>query len=79
MRVTCDDTSTCTALGHAGDVCCAEVDGGTYATDTACVAPGTCGATILCAAGDDELCAAGDAGKTRQPSIQTVIGFTICK
>lgn len=80
LRVTCDDPSTCAALGHAGEECCAEVfDGGTYATDTACVAPGTCSGTVMCAPGDDELCAGGDSGKTCQPSIQTVIGFMICK
>lgn len=79
LVVTCDDSLNCAALGHAGYECCATVpDGGSIATKTTCVVKGTCTGTLMCTPGDDELCNA-DAGQSCLPSIQTIVGWTICK
>ena len=77
LKVTCTDNSNCAAQGHAGEECCGEVaDGGTIAFGTACVKPGTCSGVLMCQPGDDEVCT-GEAGC--KPSIQTIVGWTICK
>ncbi|HEY1955982.1 MAG TPA: hypothetical protein VGH28_10215 [Polyangiaceae bacterium] len=78
LRVTCDDTASCVGLGHPGTICCAEVEGGSIALDTACVAPGTCDGVVMCAPGDDELCA-NDAGAACGESSVTILGYTICR
>jgi len=80
LRVTCDDSTSCAALGHPGMECCAVVpDGGTAATSTACVAKGACGAgVVMCQPGDDEICDV-DAGQSCLPSVATILGWTICK
>jgi len=82
LVVTCDNATTCAALGHPGDVCCANVpDGGAYATKTTCVAAAACtaaGGAILCTPGDDEVCDV-DAGQSCLPSVQTIVGWDLCK
>ena len=79
LRVVCDGPSDCASLGKAGDECCAIVpDGGSRATTTACVAPGACGGAVVCTTGDDESCDL-DAGQTCQPSVATILGYSICK
>jgi hypothetical protein len=78
LLVTCDEAANCTALGHPGDVCCALIpDGGTAATATKCMPAPSCG-VIICEPGDDEACDV-DAGQSCLPSIQTVLGYDICK
>jgi hypothetical protein len=76
LKVTCSDNANCAAQGNVGLECCAEVDGGTVATTTACAKPGTCSGAPMCQPGDDENCT-GDSGC--KPSTQTIIGWTICK
>jgi len=79
LRVTCDESANCTALGHPGEECCAVLpDGGSVAIGTACVAAGTCSTVTLCEPGDDEVCNA-DAGKSCNPSSSTILGWEICK
>jgi len=75
LKATCAETANCTAQGHVGAECCAIIpDGSAIATSTACAS--ACGAAALCQPGDDENCT-GDA--SCQPSIQTVIGWMLCK
>lgn len=79
LMVTCDETANCNALGHTGDVCCAMLpDGGTAATSTSCIPASSCTGAIMCQPGDDEDCNV-DAGESCLPSIQTIIGYDICK
>jgi hypothetical protein len=76
LKVTCADHLNCAAQGHPGEECCAVLpDGGTVATSTTCSAT-SCGARGLCQPGDDEICT-GDA--SCQPSIQTIVGWMLCK
>jgi hypothetical protein len=73
-KVTCADEKNCAAQGHPGEECCAVLpDGGTVAIGTAC-SKNAC--TSLCQPGDDENCIADASCK---PSIQTIIGWMICK
>lgn len=77
--VGCDSVASCAAQGKAGTVCCAN---GYFnpATAVACVAPSACpddAATMLCGPGDDELCAAH--GLACLSSVQTIVGWNICK
>jgi hypothetical protein len=79
LVVTCDDSTNCAALGHPGEACCAEVpDGASMATKTSCVPANACTGMIMCQAGDDEICDV-DAGQSCLPSMQTIVGWTICK
>ena len=79
LVVTCDETTTCDALGHSGDVCCAEVaDGGSVAIRTRCIPRAQCNGNIMCQPGDDEVCDP-DAGQSCQPSISTIVGWDVCK
>ena len=73
-KVTCAESANCTAQGHAGDECCPILpDGGSIATGSACAK--SC-SNSLCQPGDDENCT-GDSGC--KPSIQTIVGWLICK
>ena len=77
LKVTCADDSNCAAQGHAGEECCAFVpEGGTIATSTGCIKASSCSGGDMCQPGDDENCT-GDA--SCKPSIQTIVGWTICK
>ena len=76
VKVTCADSQNCTAQGHPGEECCAILpEGGSIATSTAC-SKTTCGTAGLCQPGDDEICT-GDA--SCKPSIQTIVGWMLCK
>jgi hypothetical protein len=77
VKVTCADNANCTAQGHPGEECCAVVpDGGSVATSTACTKKGACSGADMCQPGDDENCSP-DA--SCQPSVQTILGFDLCK
>lgn len=77
LKVTCADNANCAAQGHIGEECCAVVpDGGSIATSTTCIKASSCGGGDMCQPGDDENCT-GDA--SCQPSIQTIVGWRICK
>ena len=77
LKVTCADNANCAAQGHPGEECCAFIpDGGTIATSTGCIKASSCGGGDMCTPGDDENCT-GDA--SCQPSIQTIVGWMICK
>ena len=77
LKVTCDDNANCAAQGHPGEECCAVLpEGGTIATSTSCMKASSCNGGDMCQPGDDENCT-GDA--SCKPSVQTVVGWLICK
>lgn len=78
LFITCDESANCAALGKPIECCAITPDGGTNATSTACVAPGTCSGAVMCRPGDDELCDF-DAGEMCLPSVATILGYSICK
>ena len=79
LVVTCDETANCTALGHVGDICCAVIpDSGNAATSTVYMPFASCTGAIMCQPGDDEACDV-EAGQSCLPSVQTILGYTICK
>jgi hypothetical protein len=77
LKVTCADNANCAAQGHPGEECCAFIpDGGSIATSTGCIKASACSGGDMCTPGDDENCT-GEAGCL--PSVQTIVGWTICK
>ncbi len=59
VPVPCDEASDCTALGHAGDVCCATFGLGGKVNSVECASTGNCngkGKLIVCNPADTDPC-----------------------
>lgn len=76
----CDDTADCDALGHIGDVCCAQADKNGIVSAVQCRAASDCsaknGQTNLCDPSASNPC---PNGGTCQPSMVSIPGYTICR
>lgn len=78
FAIPCDSTSDCTALGMAGDVCCAQADNTGAVTSVQCTDPTNCraasGQTNLCDPGGNDCTAA----QTCTASKVSLPGYDIC-